>query len=180
LTNCGSAAPVLASAWATKLAACCCTRRYSVVSAQGGGVRRGPGSPGRVTNLAGGRRARHAEGSIRDPYRRRIILCLTSPVGRTRGSVRAALQRVPPLRSLLVRHCLTPSDVDIPLACRSFQADAFGTSLQDPSSPRSDACGRSGDFATRSSRGWTTRTTSSFDGGAFVSQVLTRSRSRSR
>jgi hypothetical protein len=31
LTNCGSSLPVLASAWAMKLAACSCTRRYSVV-----------------------------------------------------------------------------------------------------------------------------------------------------
>ena len=31
LTNCGSSLPVLASVWAMKLAACCCTRRYSVV-----------------------------------------------------------------------------------------------------------------------------------------------------
>jgi len=31
LMNRGNSAPVLASVWATKLAACCCTRRYSVV-----------------------------------------------------------------------------------------------------------------------------------------------------
>jgi hypothetical protein len=31
LMNRGNSAPVLASVWAMKLAACCCTRRYSVV-----------------------------------------------------------------------------------------------------------------------------------------------------